>query len=130
MVVDTSALMAIVLGEEGYERYLEAIINAPSAVMSAVNLYEASVATFMKRRSKADVDSLISLVGYLDIQIVGFDAAMSAASRETYFRYGKGVHPAGLNFGDCPAYVLAAKRNEPLLFKGDDFTQTDVVSAI
>lgn len=98
MVVDTSALMAIVLGEEGYERYLEAIINAPSAVMSAVNLYEASVATFMKRRSKADVDSLISLVSYLDIQIVGFDAAMSAASREAYFRYGKGVHPAGLKF--------------------------------
>jgi ribonuclease VapC len=63
------------------------------------------------------------------VQIVPHDAALAEIARDAFLRFGKGRHPAGLNFGDCAAYALAKARNAPLLFKGDDFIRTDVARA-
>lgn len=92
MVVDTSALLTIALGEEGHEQFLNAIVNAPVAVVSTVNLYEACIVLYMKRRSRQDVSALLRLVADLDIRVLDFNAATAVHAGEAYFKYGKGLH--------------------------------------
>lgn len=82
------------------------------------------------RRGSVGQDGLQELLTRLDVEIVAFDTGMARLAYEARLRFGKGRHPAGLNFGDCSSYALAKQRGEPLLFNGDDFTRTDLLAAL
>lgn len=124
MVVDTSALMAILLQEEDARTYADAIAGA-STVMSAASYVELTIVALSRGlRGRAELEATLA-DALIEIVPVTIDQAQLAA--DAYERYGKGRHPAGLNFGDCFAYALARSRNEPLLFKGEDFALTDVL---
>lgn len=128
-VVDTSALMAILLEEPDAIQYAEALHDADELRMSAPTWLEAAqVAT--GRRGVKGYEQFDGLVSRLRIEIVPCDAAMAQAAFAAWQRFGKGRHPAGLNFGDCFSYALAKLRGEPLLFKGEDFSKTDLVAAL
>ena len=79
---------------------------------------------------EASWEPLDALLTRLDMEIVAHDAALALIARETFLRFGKGRQPARLNFGDCAAYALASVNNVPLLFKGEDFIQTDIMAAV
>jgi ribonuclease VapC len=129
MVIDSSAIIAIIFGEEEREIFLDLLeAHAPSAA-SAVTLHEASVVTVGKKRDRTAIRFVDELIGEYAIEIIAVDMIMALAAREVYFRFGRGWHPAKLNLADCFSYSLAKARNEPLLFKGDDFLKTDIVPA-
>ncbi len=125
MIVDTSAIIAIIRGEPEREPMLTAIMEASERVMSAATWLESAIVVdgrddpVLSRR----LEDLISAVG-LEIEDVTRDQVVAA--RQAYRDFGKGRHRASLNFGDCFAYALAAIRNAPLLCKGDDFRHTDL----
>lgn len=126
MIIDTSAVVEIALGGVDGEKYLKAIVNAPTRFMSAVNLYEAAVVVYSKRRDPEAVVRLYELLKILRVEIVPFDSRDATAAAAAYIAFGKGVHPAKLNLSDCPAYALAKREKLPLLFKGEDFIHTNV----
>ena len=128
MVVDTSALVAIMLLEPEAERFAKAIADARPRLISVANLLETwlVIESRLGPRAGGDVDEFVVDVG-LGIEPVTPD--QSRIARRAYRTYGKGNHPAGLDFGDCFAYALAKTTGLPLLFKGDDFGQTDVAPA-
>ena len=105
MIIDTSAVLAVLLAEPDAEHYEKTIAHTLPRQMSAVGLLEAAIV----------------------LESRGGMAAQAA--RRAWRRFGKGNHPAGLNFGDCFAYALAETNNEPLLFKGEDFARTDIEAA-
>ena len=125
MIIDTSPLVAILAKEPEADRYIDAISHAPRCRMSAGTFVELSMV--IEGQFGADVlrqcDALIRRVGIV-IEPVTVDQAHAA--RQAFHDFGKGRHPAGLNFGDCFAYALAIERDEPLLFKGNDFPKTDL----
>ena len=124
MIVDTSALVAVLDGEPEGERYLDAML-AQEVRLSAVTAFEFGIV--MDRRGDARSSRGVQiLLDQIDARVVPVTAESAAMARAAYARFGKGVHPARLNFGDCFAYALAREFGEPLLFKGDDFAQTDV----
>jgi ribonuclease VapC len=126
IVVDSSALIAILEQEPEGDHFLQILRNEPRRVASALTIYETSIVIGVRRGWDAvtDVNALLAELG---IEIVPFAEPHVAASLEAYRRYGKGFHPkARLNLGDCAAYALAKSLNVPLLFKGDDFAQTDI----
>jgi ribonuclease VapC len=129
MILDTSPLVAILAKEPDSERYVSAISHAPRCRMSAGNFLELSIV--IEGQFGADVlrqcDALIRRISIV-IEPVTIDQAHVA--RQAFHDFGKGRHPAGLNFGDCFAYALAKITGEPLLFKGEDFKDTDIVSAL
>jgi len=129
MILDTSPLVAILAEEPDSERYIEAISRAPRCRISAANFVELSLV--IEGQLNADVlrqcDALFRRIGII-IEPVTVDQAHVA--RQAFHDFGRGRHPAGLNFGDCFAYALAKATGEPLLFKGEDFTKTDIVSAL
>lgn len=125
MVVDTSALVAILRNEPERRTFTEALETASHCVMSAVSLVEASV-VIEARYGAAGVQDLDLLVSKARIEIAPVDREQALGARRAFARFGKRRHPAGLNFGDCFAYALAESRAEPLLFKGDDFSKTDI----
>jgi ribonuclease VapC len=128
MVIDSSALIAI-LCDEADAAQLEAAIEAdPVRLVSPGNLLETSI-VIEARFGEAGGRELDLLLHKAHIEIVAFDEDQANLARDGYRRFGKGRHPAGLNFGDCFAYALAIARGEPLLFKGDDFAKTDVKDA-
>lgn len=130
MVVDTSALVAIVLGEPDAELYARAITTSPSPpLVSAANAVETAIVVEARQGSEAGRD-LTRLLAEADIAIEPVDANQVDGAVRAWRRFGKGRHPAGLNYGDCFAYALAHTRGEPLLFKGEDFAQTDIPAAI
>ncbi|WP_448191656.1 type II toxin-antitoxin system VapC family toxin [Azospirillum sp. sgz301742] len=126
MVVDTSALMAIILDEPEAEECMACLEAAETLVMSAGTLAEALIVA-ERCNVRAEMERLVSGLG-LDIVTVTLAAARQVA--DAYARWGKGVHPASLNYGDCFAYALAHERNIPLLYVGDDFSRTDVGTAL
>lgn len=128
MIVDTSALIAILLNEPDSEMLSAAIASAPTRIISAVSALEASIVIESKKGEAglALLDELLSLARF---KIVAFNDAQHRIARVAYRRYSKGRHPASLNFGDCCAYALAKARNDTLLFKGNDFNQTDITPA-
>lgn len=130
MIVDSSALVAIVFEESDAARYTAATLRSDSLTMAAPNYLEVCLVVDARRRD--DLSSLVDrLIEKLDITIAPFTADQARIARDASRRYGRGSgHPAKLNFGDCIAYSLAIERGEPLLFKGNDFAQTDVVPAI
>ncbi|HEY5818061.1 MAG TPA: type II toxin-antitoxin system VapC family toxin [Mesorhizobium sp.] len=130
MIVDASALLAI-LFEEPDARKMENILGETpdDLVMSPVNYLEAAVRVdqFKSEEKALKFDALIQAA---KIEIVPVTAEQAYLAREAYKRFGKGNHAAKLNLGDCFAYALSKTRGEPLLFKGDDFRQTDVEAAL
>lgn len=129
MILDSSPLVAILTGEPDAELYIQAISRAPRCRISAGNFIELSIV--VESQFPVEVlrqcDALFRRVGIV-IEPVTLEQAHLA--RQAFHDFGKGRHPAGLNFGDCFAYALARHTGEPLLFKGTDFSQTDVVSAL
>jgi ribonuclease VapC len=127
MVLDTSALLAVLLDEPERRAFTEAIEAAERRLLSTANFVEASM-ILESRHGAEGVRALDRLLAAASVEIVAVDSAQALAAREAFRQFGKGRHPAGLNFGDCFAYALAKCRTEPLLFKGCDFSQTDVSS--
>lgn len=128
MIVDASALIAVLLREPEKDRFRELIARDVQPVMSPVNFLEAALrADGLGTETASGFDELFMETG---IDVVPLDKEQARLAREAYRRYGKGNHDARLNLGDCFAYALAKARDEPLLFKGDDFRQTDVEAAI
>jgi ribonuclease VapC len=125
MIVDTSAIIAILRGEDEGPQFQRIIINAPRRSMSAVTLLEAGMVT-VGQGDVAAAKDLDDLLAELGITVIPFDSHQADIARDAFARYGKGRHPAALNFGDCAAYALAIAEAEPLLFKGTDFGATDV----
>jgi ribonuclease VapC len=125
IVVDTSALMAILLGEPEGDRCIEALEREIAVLISAGTLAEAMIVAD-RRNVGGELRTLVEELGF---EIVPVSGAGSGRTAEAYARWGKGVHPASLNFGDCFAYALAEENNAPLLFVGDDFRQTDLLQA-
>jgi len=125
IVVDTSALVAILDKEPDAQLYAEAIAEADPPMVSAPNLLELNVVMLHRHGVKAApiVDRLIQEGGF---QVESFTAQHAEIARDAYARYGKGQQPAGLNYGDCFAYALAKATGLPLLFKGQDFSKTDI----
>lgn len=130
MVVDTSALVTIVLGEPDAERYLGALLAARDGVqLSAVTAVEATIVVESRQGPDAARD-LELLVERLGANITPCDTDQVAAAISGWRRFGKGRHRAGLNLGDCFSYALARTSHEELLFKGDDFVETDARPAL
>ena len=128
VIVDASALIAILLREPEKERFRELIAQDIEPVMSPVNYLEAAVrADGLGNEMAAGFDELF---GETEITLVPIDKEQAKLAREAYARYGKGNHEARLNLGDCFAYALTKARSEKLLFKGDDFRLTDVEAAL
>lgn len=126
IVVDSSALIAILEGEPEAERFLALLRDTTRRIASAVTIYETGVVMGGRRGRKSEAE-LMALIEQLGIEIVPFAGPQTAAALEAYGRYGKGINPnSRLNLGDCVAYALAKTMNAPLLFKGNDFAATDV----
>lgn len=130
IAVDTSALVAIVLGEADHARYLARLKEAGAGCLSTVSAVEARMVVY-GRRGAAAVALLDDLLRSPVFEIVPPGAEQAEAAFAAFLVYGKGSgHPAQLNFGDVFAYALAKTRRLPLLFKGDDFSRTDIVPAL
>ena len=129
MVVDTSALSAILFGEADGPAFLQALSGPERKFMSAFTRLEASIVV-EARKGATGAQALVELVATSGIDTVPFDAGQAELALDAWRRFGKGRHPAGLNLGDCAAYALARFIGESLLFKGDDFSNTDVVRYI
>jgi ribonuclease VapC len=129
MVIDTSAVAAVLFNEADAEIYEVAMASADSACMSAATVLECSL-VIESRYGPVGAGKLDTLFVEQEIEIVPFDREQLAFARAAFRRFGRGRHSAGLNFGDCFAYALAKARALPLLFKGNDFAQTDIESAI
>jgi len=129
MVIDTSALLAILLDETERRTFIEAIEMAESRVMSVATFVEVSI-VLEARFGAEGLRDLDLFIDRADIEIAAVDLEQGNLARLAFSRFGKGRHPAGLNFGDCFSYALAVARGEPLLYKGEDFGQTDVTSFI
>jgi ribonuclease VapC len=125
MIIDTSVIIAIVLREDGYERLVEAIALDPAPKVSAGSYLEASI-VLRNRLPKSGHSVLDQVIQKLNLEIVAFSRTEAIAASVGHLRFGRGSHPAALNFGDCISYGTAIVRNEPLLFIGKDFAQTDV----
>ena len=125
MVIDSSALIAILLDEPERAAFERAIEASPLRLLSAVSKLEAGM-VMAGRFDAAGASRLDRLLDTYTVTIVPFDDHHAEIARDAFIRYGKGRHPAGLNFGDCAAYALAIAEAEPLLFKGTDFGATDV----
>jgi ribonuclease VapC len=125
MVIDTSALLAILFDEPERRAFNEAIDAAESRVMSAATFVELSIVIESRVGAEGlrDLDLFIERAG---IELATVDAEQAHAARRAFSRFGKGRHRAGLNYGDCFSYALATVLGEPLLYKGDDFPHTDV----
>lgn len=127
MVIDTSALVAILRDEPERSAFNQAIDAADARVLSVASFLEASM-VIETRHGSDGVRDLDLFNAKADIELVAVDADQAYVARAAFRRYGKGRHPAGLNFGDCFAYALAKTSGEPLLFKGSDFPLTDITA--
>ena len=126
MVIETSALLAILFGEAGSDELVSAIASDERRLVSAPTLVEAA-AVLVARKGKQGEIALDALLQRLGIEVVAFSAEAAAFARSAYARYGRGVGTPGvLNYGDCLSYGAALAAGEPLLCKGDDFRRTDV----
>ena len=126
IVVDTSALMAIVQGEVQAAACMAVLATEFDVLISAGTLAEAMIVS--ERRNVGD--TVRNLIDDLAFDVIPVTAAVARDCAAAYAHWGKGVHPAGLNLGDCFAYALARARRCPLLFVGDDFARTDIANAL
>ena len=129
MIVDASALLAIVLDEPDGRRFAEVIAGSPHARMPAATWFEAALAVDTKGDDLAS-RRFDDAVRSLRIELIAFTPVHAEHAREARRIFGKRRHPAQLNFGDCMVYGVAKAEREPLLFKGDDFSRTDIEPAL
>lgn len=127
MIVDTSALLAVLYQEEDAEWFVTVLVTAPTRRMSAANFLEAAINVDAHGDPEAS-RQLDHFLRQAAIEIVPVTLEHAQIARQAYLDFGKGRHKAALNFGDCFAYALARATGEPLLFKGNDFANTDVVT--
>jgi len=128
MILDTSAIMAILLKEEDAEVYLAALQGAPTRRMSGVSLVELTI-TADRKDNPVPVGLIEEFIRDARISVEAIDTRQIAAARNAHLRFGRGRHAARLNLGDCFVYALAKETGEPLLFKGNDFAHTDITPA-
>ena len=128
MILDTSALMSIVLGEDDAPSFVTALQSGEVVAMSAASWLEAAIVA--ENRAGMTPQGLDEALDWIAPEVVPVTLDQVRLAREAHRRFGKGRHKAALNFGDCFAYALAQERRQPLLFKGDDFSQTDVKAAL
>jgi ribonuclease VapC len=126
IVVDTSAIVSILLREEGWEAVASAVAHAQAVGVSAGTLVECA---FVARR-RGMSDQMQRWIDGANLEVIAVDAAAARRMDASFARWGKGAHAAALNFGDLFAYDAAASLNAPLLFVGDDFNRTDVRAAL
>jgi len=125
MVLDTSAILAILQNEPERRKFNEAIDAADSRCLSTASFVECSM--IVESRYGADgVRDLDLLIAKAQVSLISVDEEQADLARRAFRKFGKGRHPAGLNFGDCFSYALSKAVQEPLLFKGNDFSLTDV----
>jgi ribonuclease VapC len=129
MVIDTSALIAVLLSDPLAPRLVTAIEAASPRLLSATNLLEAAM-VIESRKGEIGGRELDLLLYRSAVEVVPVDHDQAEIARTAWRQFGKGRHPAGLNYGDCFAYALAKARRLPLLFQGDDFARTDIEAAI
>jgi len=129
MVIDTSAAFAIIAEEPDAEDFATSIEAFDERRMSAVSILELNIVV-ANRFGSADLARVEQFLARAAIASMPFDEECERIATAAFLRFGKGRHAAALNFGDCAAYALAQMLNEPLLFKGDDFTKTDVKIAL
>ena len=129
MIVDSSAVIAILKGEPDANELAMAVLRADRPRMSVANWVEAAIVAdnLGDELQNARFDALIAELG---VGLVDVDAGQAALARNAHQRYGKSRSDARLNYGDCLAYALAKSTGEPLLFKGNDFSRTDIVPAL
>jgi ribonuclease VapC len=125
MVLDTSALLAMLLDEPEAEAFRGALEDDPTRLLSSATLLETAV-VIEARKGEAAGRELDLFIHKAEITVVPVESDQVLEARRAWRRFGKGRHPAGLNFGDVFAYALARTAGEPLLFKGDDFARTDI----
>ncbi|MEA2217575.1 MAG: ribonuclease VapC [Solirubrobacteraceae bacterium] len=129
MVLDTSALLAILFAEPERDPLIDVLAQARDPLISAATLVEASIV--MRARTGAEgVQDLDELLAAAAVRTIAVDAGQAYLARDAFARFGKGRSAAGLNFGDCFSYALAKAAEQPLLFKGADFGKTDVMPAV
>lgn len=128
MVIDSSAITAIALSEVEAETFEQLISSDPVRLISAATLLEVSI-VIEARLGDAGGQELDKWLFRTGVDIVPVDLVQTEIARRAWRRFGKGRHSAGLNYGDCFSYALAIHRGEPLLFKGSDFSQTDIAVA-
>jgi len=128
LIVDTSALLAILFDEPEGPAFLTLLIGAPKPMISTANLLEAWIVTD-RHFNSAKARALDALLPVLGIEQLPVSSTQIVLARQAYEKYGKGRHPASLNFGDCFAYSLAKLTKNRLLFKGNDFSKTDIEAA-
>jgi ribonuclease VapC len=129
MIVDSSAVLAVLLDEAEAEEFTALLLNSEVCRMSAVSFVEASIIA-ETNGGDGGVRQLDAFLRTAGITIEPVSEEHALAARQAYSDYGRGRHAAGLNLGDCFSYALARASGEPLLFKGSDFRKTDIVSAI
>jgi len=127
MVIDTSALVAIFMGEPERERFVEMIFDAGQPLLSAVSLVEAAN-VLESRCGQATVLELDLFLRETKMEIVAVDTDQATHARTGFRKYGKGRHPAALNFGDCFTYALAVVSGEPVLAKGEEFRRAGLIT--
>src|SRR5262249_12165414 len=129
MILDSSAVLAVLFNEENAETYARAIANAGDCRISAVNYVEVAIVIEAQAKDSGSrqFDTFFRRAG---IRIEPVTEEQAELARQAYSDYGKGRHRAGLNFGDCFAYALAKATGDALLFKGGDFRRTDILSAL
>jgi len=125
MVIDTSSLLAILQDEPERRRLTEAVEAAESRLLSVASFVETSI-VIESRFGAEGLHYLDLIIDRAGIELAPVDVEQARVARAAFSRFGKGRHPAGLNFGDCFSYALAQVLGEPLLYKGDDFSKTDV----
>jgi ribonuclease VapC len=128
MIIDSSAIIAILRREVDEELYADAIARTSTKRLSAATYVESSIVAL--QRGVPALRLLDGLIESEKIEIVAFSATHARLARAAYASYGRTFHRAGLNFGDCMSYALAKDLGEPLLYKGEDFAHTDIVSAL
>ena len=125
LLIETSALAAIVFREPGYEKLIQQISQAAAVSISAASLAEALL-VIERRIGSEGTFQLHGLINVLGASVLSFDETQARLALDAYIRYGKGRHPASLNFGDCLAYAAAKAVGARLLYVGEDFAQTDL----
>ncbi len=128
MILDTSAIVAILFGENDADIYAQAITRADACRISAATFLETAIVVEAQTKNNGgrQLDAFIHRAG---ISIEPVTAEHAHIARQAFIDFGKGRHPAGLNYGDCFSYALSKSTREPLLFKGKDFAKTDLTAA-
>ena len=129
MVIDSSAFVAVLLGEPEQKMFIDAMTAEPTLLCGAPTVVETSM-VMLSRRGEAGLAAFRAFYARAAVQTSVFGAEHVQLALDAFRRFGKGRHAAGLNFGDCFSYALAKATGEPLLFKGGDFSQTDIKPAL